>query len=434
MITIHTSNLENISQKHGLTKKNIEEGYTKLPQHLSQIHQKKQGFYSVIDDTNIIKDIELFAKKIKGKYTDIVILGIGGSALGAICLRESLLPFFSKARKKKNIPNVHVIDNIDPTLMHEIAQEITLKKTLVLVVTKSGETPETIAQYFYIKQLYDKAKLPCKHHMVFITDSEHGLLRQYGNEEAIPMFDIPKNVGGRFSIQTAVGLLPAALMGINIKKFLQGFQDMRDSFLSKSGKKNLPFQLATIQYALSQKEKSINVLMPYSQKLIRFADWYRQLLAESIGKAKNNANETIHAGITPVNALGATDQHSQSQLYNEGPNDKFIIFIKVKKFEKTIPIPKKYITNERVSFLKNTSFNELINIELEATAQSYTQNNRPNITIEIDAVDEYHLGSLCMLFEGATAFLGEYFNINAFDQPGVELAKIKTKELLRLKG
>jgi glucose-6-phosphate isomerase len=217
---------------------------------------------------------------------------------------------------------------------------------------------------------------------------------------------------------------------INIKELIKGCQDMRDQFLSTTIEKNLPFQIATIQSLLYEKGKTINVMMPYAQKLARFADWYRQLLAESIGKAKNTSGETVNVGITPINALGATDQHSQSQLYNEGPNDKVFMFLKVRQLGKTIRIPNPYPKDESVHFLKNTSFNELINVAQEGTAAAYTDNERPNITIEIDRIDAYHLGQLFMLFEGATAFLGEYFSINAFDQPGVELAKIKTKELL----
>ena len=148
----------------------------------------------------------------------------------------------------------------------------------------------------------------------------------------------------------------------------------------------------------------MTVLMPYSQKLIKFTDWHRQLLAESIGKKFNNSGKIIHSGITPINALGATDQHSQLQLYNEGPNDKFVIFIEIKKQEKNI-------------------FGKLIKIEKNATAQSLTKNNRPNMTITIDSLTEETLGELLMLFMWETAFLGEFFGINAFDQPGVELSK-----------
>jgi glucose-6-phosphate isomerase len=209
---------------------------------------------------------------------------------------------------------------------------------------------------------------------------------------------------------------------------MAGLADMSDLFLSEDPHKNLPFTLATIQYLLVRKNKSIHVLMPYAQKLIRLADWYRQLLAESIGKAVDNNGKAVNIGITPVNALGATDQHSQSQLYNEGPNDKLIMFISVRHTGREIRIPNLFPRDPSVGFIKNLSFNTLMRLEQLGTADAYTKNNRPNLTIEIDKIDAYTLGQLFMLFEGSVAFLGEYFNVNAFDQPGVELSKNLTRE------
>jgi glucose-6-phosphate isomerase len=249
-------------------------------------------------------------------------------------------------------------------------------------------------------------------------------------EEEIESFASPDAVGGRFSVLTSVGLLPAAFVGIDIRGLLSGAREMRDSFLSRSFAKNMPFQIAVVQYLLNKKNKHITVMMPYAQKLFRFADWYRQLLAESIGKAEDREGKTVHAGLTPVNALGVTDQHSQSQLYNEGPNDKLFLFIAAAHLVRRVPIPNLNPKEDSVSFLKHTSFNELIDIEREGTVRSYTKNKRPNMTLTIDKIDARHLGQLFMLFEGATAILGEFFNINAFNQPGVELAKNLTKQLL----
>ncbi|MBI5753895.1 glucose-6-phosphate isomerase [Candidatus Peregrinibacteria bacterium] len=401
--------------------KNLQQNITANPEtiadFLKKIANRKQGFYEIVDDKKTLADVKSFAKKMRGKYQDVVILGIGGSALGAICLEQSLTHLF-----KKNAPRLHVLDNIDPTLISELEDVIDYKKTLFLVITKSGTTPETITQYFYFRDKTNKKKLDPKKHFVFITDPKNGFLRELATEERINSFAIPENVGGRFSVLTAVGLLPAALIGLNIDKLLAGARMMRDQFLSTNFEKNLPFQLAKIQYEFSKKGKNINVMIPYAQKIFRLADWYRQLLAESIGK-KN-------LGITPINALGVTDQHSQLQLFNEGPNDKLFIFIEVKKFHTTLKIPKIY-QKSGLDFLdKNITFNQLLQIEKDATAESLTKNNRPNFTIKIDAINEENLGALFMLFEGATAFLGEMFQINAFDQPGVELSKKLTKRAL----
>lgn len=403
------------------TVKDIKTQHERLGEYLDNIHAKNQGFYTIIDNNSPVEKVLEFASKVKGKYEDIVVLGIGGSALGTICLQQSLKHLFENELKENDYPRLHVLDNVDPVLIKQIEDVFSLEKTLFIVVSKSGETPETLAQYFHFRSLTEIAGLNAKDHFVFITDSEKGLLREVSKNENIPSFEIPKNVGGRFSVLTSVGLLPAALIGIDIKKLIKGARDMRDLFYSDSMSHNMPFQIAALQYLLSLEGKSMTVLMPYSQKLIRFADWYRQLLAESIGKDG--------LGLTPINALGVTDQHSQSQLYNDGPNDKFFIFLKVHNFGTNIEIP--VSTNEKsVEYLKGVSFKKLIHTEQDGTTKALTQNGRPNITLEIDKVNEENLGGLFMLFECATAFLGEFFKINAFDQPGVELSKKITKQLL----
>lgn len=204
---------------------------------------------------------------------------------------------------------------------------------------------------------------------------------------------------------------------------------MRDRFLSKNFQENIAFQLATVQYLLYHQKKTINVFMPYAQKLFRLADWYRQLLAESIGKAKNNLGEEVHVGITPINALGVTDQHSQLQLYMEGPLDKLLIFLEVENFDADQKIPISSSLSH-LAYLQNVSFAELVKTEKKATADALSAKNRPHLTLKISQIDAENLGALFLFFEGATAFLGEYFEINAFDQPGVELSKTLTKKFL----
>jgi len=404
----------------------------KIPQYLEGIEARKQGFYSVIDDEGLVEKIEQFAASVEGKFSRIVVLGIGGSSLGTICLQQSLTHLYASGK-----PELMVLDNIDPDLMKEAEDVIDYGKTLFLVVTKSGGTPETLAQYFYFRAQVEKKGLVVKEHFVFVTDPEKGLLRKIANEEGIPSFEVPPNVGGRFSVLTAVGLLPARLIGVDIQKLLLGAREMRDLFLSDLAEENLPFQMAQLQFSQYGQGKVMNVMMPYAQKLIRFADWYRQLLAESTGKRRAGSGrreEFSHSenfvGITPINALGATDQHSQCQLYNDGPNDKLFIFLKIKDHANNLEIPGEKLLSDDVAFLKNVSFQKLLHTELEATMMVLTENDRPWTLLEIDTLDEEHLGGLFMLFEGATAFLGEMFGIDAFDQPGVERAKILTKEFL----
>ena len=412
------------------TVNNLDTQYDHIAEYLDNIHQKNQGFHTIVDNEKVVDEVLEFTSSVEGKYKDIVVLGIGGSALGTICLQQSLKHLYENELDTQDNPRLYVLDNIDPVLIKETEDVIAIDKTLFIVVSKSGGTPETLAQYFYFRSLVEHKRLNVKDHFVFITDAEKGLLRKIGNNDNIPSFEVPENVGGRFSVLTPVGLLPAALIGIDIKKLIKGARDMRDLFYSDSIKHNLPFQIASLQYLLSLEGKSITVLMPYSQKLIKFADWYRQLLAESIGKEKDINGNIVNVGLTPVNALGVTDQHSQSQLYNEGPNDKFFIFIKVNDFKVDMEIPVMHAEENSANYLNGISFKKLIHTEQEGTIQALTQNKRPNITLEIDTVNEESLGELFMLFECATAFLGEFFNINAFDQPGVELSKNITKKLL----
>jgi len=217
-------------------------------------------------------------------------------------------------------------------------------------------------------------------------------------------------------------------MGINIRGLLRGAREMRELFLSENAEKNMPFELATIQYLLLQKGKNMNVMYSYSHKLFRMADWFRQLLAESTGKRYNEKGEEIFAGITPIASLGATDQHSQNQLYFEGPNDKLFLFLETESFNHTIPIPAP--DTEDFSYLQETDFGALLRLEKQGTEGALTKVNRPHLTIKMDKISEENIGAFFLLLEGATAFLGEFLEIDAFDQPGVELSKDITKELL----
>jgi len=403
----------------GTDTKTLNQLADRIPDYLKRIEAREQDFYKIVDDTEGADAILNFAKMMEGKFEEMVVLGIGGSSLGTICLHDSLKHLFERELLDRKGPRLHVLDNIDPALISGIEAVIDLKKTLFLVVTKSGGTPETLAQYFYFKEKCKKAGLKEEEHFVFITDPQKGFLRQIADNENFLTFPIPEKVGGRFSVLTSVGLVPAALMGLDVKKLLKGARDMRDRFLSPQFEENFPFQLAAAQFSIN---KPMHVLFPYSQRLIKLADWYRQLLAESIGKKPE-------VGLTPLYALGATDQHSQLQLYSEGPNDKFFMFIGVEDLGPPLEIP--VMDDPSVDYLKGVTFNELLKSEMRGTIQALTEKKRPSLTLSLPRVDEEIVGGLFMLFEASVAFLGEFYGINAFDQPGVERSKILTKEFLK---
>lgn len=422
MIHFNYDNLFKVKDPQ-VTKADFETAAEKLKPYLDLIKTRGQGFYNIVhDDPSAVLE---YAKSVKGQFNDIVVLGIGGSSLGNICLRDTLSHPYSK-----NNPRLHVLDNVDPYMIEKLDDIIDYKRTLFITISKSGGTPEPLGEYLYFRKKTDDAGLDPKKHHVFVTGPHESFLHDLGEKEGITTFPVPEDVGGRFSVLTNVGLLPAALIGIDVHELLKGGQDFAAKFLSENFEENISFQLAAIQYLANQSGVNINILMPYTNRLRTLADWYSQLLAESIGKEETRDGKKINSGITPVAALGTTDQHSQVQLYNEGPRDKMIMFLEVKDHGSKIEIPDTSETHEKIDFLKNVSFEKLINTELKATQDSITEYGKANITLTLDTIDAYHLGALFLIFEGATAFLGEFFEINAFNQPGVELGKKLTRKYL----
>lgn len=399
---------------YGIPWTRLKEEERKIPEFLERFRMKDQGFLNLPK----MKSTLLLVKQLAGKkrgFKDVVVLGIGGSALGVTCLRDALkgtLWNLQSQEARDELPRLFVLDNLDT--LGELEPLLDLDKTLFVVITKSGTTPETMAQYFYFKEKVSKDNF------VFITDPEVGELRKIGLEMDIPILEIPQNVGGRFSVLSSVGLFPAVLLGIDIEELLKGAGDMARLFESEEMDLNLPFQFAAVQYLLDwERGIPMTVMMPYSSRLHTFASWYAQLLAESIGKEGR--------GLTPISALGVTDQHSQLQLYNEGPTDKLLCFIEVQK-DDSPSIPE--VVVPKLSYLSNLSFHELLTVEKNGTAQAVSEYKKPNLTIQIPEVNAYELGQLFMFFECSIAFLGEYYRINAFDQPGVELSKQLTRQLL----
>ena len=409
-----------VGLKHGLKKPAFLDFLKKNQLLVEKVFESKNkpgySFINLPDDAAALSEIKKFAAaQKKNKWENIVILGIGGSALGGIALKEALLNPYDHKRK----PKLFFLDNIDPDHVTDLFSSINLKKTLIIVISKSGGTVEPMALYNFIK-----SKVP-KKNTVFITDEVCSLLGKIGEKEGIKIFPVPPKIGGRFSVLTNVGLLPAALAGLNIDALLKGAKKMRDTIQKSVPTKNPALILASLQYLLDQKKgKSMTVMMPYSNQLFRIGDWYRQLLAESIGKNSKT-------GPTPINALGTTDQHSQLQLYSVGPNNKFFIFLRVLKFKNTLKLGNNL--PKELDFLNKKTMNEIIDAALSGTAESLAVNKRPNITINIPKIDEENLGALFMLFEFQIALLGLLYKVNAFNQPGVEKSKLITKKILSKK-
>ncbi|MDX1917668.1 MAG: hypothetical protein SFT81_00790 [Candidatus Caenarcaniphilales bacterium] len=379
--------------------------------------------------------IQAFAdqKIASGKFQNLVVVGIGGSALGPQALIQALHhPLWNELSReeRKGGLKVYFIDNVDPDWTESILMHLKPQETLYCVITKSGGTAETISAFLWIlDRLKKELGAGWKDHLIGVTDPEKGTLRAFVEREKIESFPVPANVGGRFSVFSSVGMLPLALTGIKIEKFRSSLEKTFDRYLDTRNDdyfKNIPFALAVaLVQAESKLGRRINPLMPYSSHLARIADWYVQLVAESLGKSSQ-------IGPTPIKAVGATDQHSQLQLFAEGPADKIIFFLKVGAFRQDFPLPAERV--EGFTDLAGESMQRLIHAEGEGTAKALAKRGVPSLIIELQKIDEENLAELLFAFELMTAVAGSLYGVDAFNQPGVELSKKYTYALLGKPG
>jgi len=382
--------------------------------------------------------VKEYASLVRNRFENVLILGIGGSALGGMAVTEAILkPYwnFLTEEQRNNFPRIFFLDNIDPDQITGLLGVLDLKKTLVNVITKSGSTAETMSQYMIVKKILEQELGDdYRKNIVATTDKQVGILRQLADQEGYKTFFIPNDVGGRFSVFSAVGLLPFALVGIDIDEIISGVKDMDLALKNTDVWENVAAQNALIHYLMdTQKGKKLSVMMPYSSRLKYVSDWFVQLWAESLGKEINNNGDKVNCGTTPIKAVGATDQHSQIQLYNEGPNDKLINFIRIEEFDNIVEIPKVF-EYTGVGYLGGKTINDLLNAEADATKVALVDFNRPNVTITLPKINGYFVAQLLYMFEVQTAIAGELYNINTFNQPGVEQAKNYTYALMGRAG
>ena len=386
----------------------------------------------------VVADILETAKNIKKSCDNFVVLGIGGSALGPIAVFQALchLRHNELPKSKRKAPKLYVEDNVDPERMQALLDVVDINKTYFNVITKSGSTSETMSQYLIIYDILKKAlgEEKAKERIIATTSSNKGNLIKIAKEEGFKTLYIPDGVGGRFSEMCPVGLLAAAVVGIDIKAMLEGAAYMDKICKAKDYKKNPALAMAVLQYLAMKKGKNISVMMPYADSLKYMADWYCQLWGESLGKALDNDGKVVNVGQTPVKALGVTDQHSQVQLYREGPFDKVITILAVDEYRTTFDIANGCPDIPDVNFLCGHTMNELIQAERSATEYALTQAGKMNHTIYLPQVNAFTIGQLLFLFQMETAYCGELMNINTYNQPGVEGGKNATYALLGRKG
>ena len=391
------------------------------------------------NQAEIVQEIKTYVGQMKDKIDAFVVLGIGGSALGPLAVQQALNhPHYNELPRVKrgNNPKLYVVDNIDPERLTYLLEAIDPTRCLFNVISKSGSTSETMSQFMILQALLEEklGKEKARELIVCTTDAVSGNLITIAKQEGYKTFFVPSAVGGRFSELTPVGLLPAAFCGINIEGLLKGAAQMDALCQNDDIYKNPAHMYAALHYLGMERGKNISVLMPYADGLRLIADWYAQLWAESLGKKFDLAGNIVNVGQTPVRALGATDQHSQVQLYAEGPYDKIVVFMGVDEYRETITIPKTYGDMPSLGFLGGVTHNELLQTQQVATEYALTKAGRMNMTITIPKITAETVGQLLYFFEVATAFAGELMGIDAFDQPGVEEGKNATYALFGRPG
>jgi len=418
-----------VGEEHGISAPdwaNNSKSFAKA--HEQFLSWRKSGdaiFFDMPSHTEMVEQFDRMAKDIRHNYNNLIVLGIGGSALGLSCLaRATLKPFYNVLDHKQRggTPRLFVCDNIDPDTFNTLLTSLDPNATFVNVISKSGGTTETMSQFALAKRWLEKGVgAKWKDHVAATTDPDSGKLRAYVSENSLRAFEVPPKLGGRFSVLSAVGLFPAACVGIDIAEVLKGAAAMAKQCDITDAQENPGYRIGAVQHLISSlKKKNVTVMMPYADRLGLFGDWFAQLWAESLGKEGK--------GQTVVKSLGATDQHSQIQLFMEGPHDKLITFLGVEKFGEEGPSMDEPF--QSFEYLKGTKLGTILNAELKATSTALAKQGHPNMTVTLDEANAYSMGELFMLYEVACAYCGALMNVNPFNQPGVELGKKLTKEIL----
>lgn len=424
---------DRLDGQHGLSRALLAELQERFPAVQDEIRSRRQlgeyGFLGLGDQVGTTTEIRRFADGVGQAFDHVLVLGIGGSSLGTKALLSALRPPAWNELSddwREYFPRLTVLENVDPASVAAALGRIDPRRVLVNVVSKSGATAETLAQYLVVRHWLEAAVGPgaASHHMVFTTDPERGALRQIAVREAIPAFEVPPAIGGRFSVLSAVGLLPAALVGIDIDALLRGARRALRRAETDQLQSNPAALLAGLLWAADVRQGArMHVLMPYSDRLRDFVEWYRQLWAESLGKRVNRFGEEVWSGPTPVGATGATDQHSQVQLFMEGPYDKVVTFLRLEDHGGDLPIPRRPGLPDDLAYLAGRSLGELLAAEQAATAAALARAGRMSSTLMVPKLDADTFGELLMFFQVATGYAGVWYGVDPFDQPGVELGK-----------
>ncbi len=391
------------------------------------------GFLDLPDDQRLARQVQEVADSFGQWFHTLVVVGIGGSSLGGRAIAEALLDrHWNEAsdEARDHFPRLHFLENADPDSTAALLRQVDLRGALFNVVSKSGGTAETMAQYLIIEDRLREAlgDEGVRGHLLFTTDPERGALRRLALEREIPALPVPQNVGGRFSVLSPVGLLPAATTGVDVGELLAGAAEMRARCLRDDLRRNPAGLLSVLLHAAdTELDCPVHVFMPYSDRLRALALWFQQLWGESLGKAPT-------AGPTPLAALGAVDQHSLLQLLMEGPRDKVVIFVRVGRRDEPLELPATHAEHPELAYLGGHTLDELLDTELRATTEALRRRGRPSLTLQVERLDARSLGGLFMLLQVTTVMAGAHYGVDPLNQPGVELGKVLTSGLLGREG
>jgi len=434
---------ENLPPEIGLAFSEIEALGPPMKQaHQALMKAREEGllpFYDLPFQTRELRAVRRVAEEVRRKAENLVVFGIGGSALGTQALFQALTPSNHNllGSPPRRFPRLFVADNVDPESINTLLSFVDPRRTVFNIISKSGATTETMSQFMIV---YDRlrrslGRSSVKEHLILTTDPEKGFLRALADREGYQALEVPPGVGGRYSVLTAVGLLPLAVVGINVTELLKGAAAAAVDCTRANFKRNPAYLFAALNYALNTRHgRSMLVMMPYSSALSGLADWFCQLWAESLGKLNSTDGRTVRAGQTPIRAVGATDQHSQLQLYMEGPQDKVIVFLKPRAFRVDVRVPAVFKDYDQVNYLSGHSLGELMAMEQASTAKAVARAGQPNMTLTLPRLSPAAMGYLLYMLETATVASGHLYQINPLDQPGVELSKHYTYGLMGRPG
>lgn len=418
---ISHSEYDSLTGKHGDAFNNFQ----------VSLREKTSPITLSLAEVDVIPRIKTLARELANKYENILVLGIGGSALGARAIMQFLRgPYYNMG---DNRPRLFILDNLDPTLVMKLEQVIDISKTALVYVSKSGSTPETAAQFIYFYKKFREAGGDVKDIVICCDKADNGINR-IAAKLGCHLQHIPGKLPGRYSVLSTVGFLPAELLGVDSAELLAGAREIHRYIVENPAEKNAVFALGACLFELAARGKTIHVLFNYSSLLYEFGLWFVQLWAESLGKRLDLDGKEVNAGTTPLTALGATDQHSILQLFKEGPADKVYGFVRVENMPGEIPLADQFPEEKEYAYFAGHTMGEQLHIEQLSTEMSLFRAGRPCYRVSLREISPAVLGALFYFYEALVVFSAALWNINPFDQPGVEEGKNITYALMGREG